>query len=41
MLADVAVFPADIMRLAPADLLGAKTEMTIVGGKIVYESRPH
>ncbi len=41
MLADVAVFPSDITRIAPADLLRTKTEMTIVGGTIVYESRPH
>jgi predicted amidohydrolase YtcJ len=41
MLADVAVFSTDITRSSPADLLRMKTEMTIVGGKIVYESRPH
>ncbi len=41
MLADAVVFPSDITRLAPADLLRTKTEMTIVGGKVVYESHPH
>ncbi|HEY4741284.1 MAG TPA: amidohydrolase [Candidatus Acidoferrales bacterium] len=41
MLADIAVFPTDITRLSPTDLLRTKTEMTIVGGRIVYESRPH
>ncbi|MFZ0037404.1 MAG: amidohydrolase [Candidatus Acidiferrales bacterium] len=41
ILADVAVYPTDITRLSPSDLLRAKTEMTMVGGTIVYESRPH
>jgi predicted amidohydrolase YtcJ len=41
MLADIVVFPANIMRIAPADLLRAKVAMTIVGGRVVYESNPN
>jgi predicted amidohydrolase YtcJ len=42
-LADVAVFDLDLVaagRRRPADLLGARVLYTIVGGKVVHESRP-
>jgi predicted amidohydrolase YtcJ len=41
MLADIAVFPSDITSLAPQDLLRMKVEMTIVSGRVVYESHAH
>ena len=37
MLADVTVFPADLTRLAPKELLLTEVVMTIAGGKIIYE----
>jgi predicted amidohydrolase YtcJ len=37
MFADIAVFPADITRLAPRDLINAKVALTIAGGKVVYD----
>jgi predicted amidohydrolase YtcJ len=40
MLADIVVFPVDITRISPRDLLTTKVAMTIAGGRIVYE-QPH
>jgi predicted amidohydrolase YtcJ len=37
MLADVVVFPVDITRIPPRDLLTTRVMMTIAGGKILYE----
>jgi predicted amidohydrolase YtcJ len=37
MLADVAVFPADLTRLPAKELLRTEVAMTIAGGKIIYE----
>jgi len=39
MLADIVVFPADITRMPPKDLLRTRAAMTIVGGRIVYEQQ--
>jgi predicted amidohydrolase YtcJ len=45
MLADLVVFPQDLNRIAPADLLNLPVTMTIAGGRIVYQnplaSGPH
>jgi predicted amidohydrolase YtcJ len=38
MFADIVVFPEDITRLPPRDLINAKVSMTITGGKVVYEA---
>ena len=38
MLADIVVFPSDITRLAPRDLINAKVSMTIAGGRLVYDA---
>ena len=38
MFADIVVFPSDITRLAPRDLINAKVSMTITGGRIVYDA---
>jgi len=35
--ADFTVFDKDIMEIPENDILNAKVEMTIVGGKIVYK----
>lgn len=40
MLADIVVFPVDITRIPPRDLLDTKVTMTIAGGRIVYQ-QPH
>jgi predicted amidohydrolase YtcJ len=40
MLADIVVFPVDITRVPPRDLLETKVTMTIAGGRVVY-GRPH
>jgi predicted amidohydrolase YtcJ len=37
MLADIVVFPVDITRIPPHDLLNTRVTMTISGGRIVYE----
>jgi predicted amidohydrolase YtcJ len=37
MLADIVVFPVDITRIPPRDLLTTRVMMTIAGGKIVYK----
>ncbi len=37
MLADIVVFPVDIMRIPPRDLLSAHVTMTIAGGHVIYE----
>jgi predicted amidohydrolase YtcJ len=37
MLADIVVFPVDITRIPPRDLLTTHVAMTIAGGRIVYE----
>jgi len=36
-LADMGVLPEDLLSVAPAKLLTMKVDMTIVGGKVVYE----
>ncbi len=41
MLADIVVFPADVTRLAPRELLETKVAMTFVGGRIVYDAAAH
>ncbi len=38
MFADIVVFPSDITRLTPRELINAKVAMTIVGGRIVYDA---
>lgn len=38
MLADIVVYPSDITRIAPIELLQTKVALTIAGGKIVYDS---
>jgi predicted amidohydrolase YtcJ len=38
MFADIVVFPSDITRLPPRDLINAKVAMTITGGKVVYDA---
>jgi predicted amidohydrolase YtcJ len=38
MFADIVVFPKDITRLTPRDLINAQVAMTITGGKVVYEA---
>ena len=37
MLADIVVFPVDITQIPPAELLKTSVDLTITGGKIVYE----
>ncbi|HEV2489995.1 MAG TPA: amidohydrolase [Candidatus Acidoferrales bacterium] len=37
MFADIVVFPLDITKMPPAELLKTSVEMTIAGGRIVYE----
>jgi len=37
MFADIVVYPADITRMPPAELLRTSVDMTITGGRIVYE----
>lgn len=37
MLADIVVYPEDITRIPPAELLKTSVDMTITGGRIVYE----
>lgn len=37
MLADIVVFPVDITRIPPHDLLTTRVAITIAGGRIVYE----
>lgn len=39
MFADIVVYPVDITRVPPADLLHTLPDMTIAGGRIVYERR--
>ena len=38
MFADIVVFPVDITRLTPRELINAKVSMTIAGGRIVYDA---
>jgi predicted amidohydrolase YtcJ len=38
MFADIVVFPADITRIPPQDLLTTRVSMTITGGRIVYDA---
>jgi len=40
MLADIVVFPVDITRIPPRDLLTTHVAMTIAGGRVVFE-QPH
>ena len=37
MLADIVVFPVDITRIPPRELLSTHVAMTIAGGRIVFE----
>lgn len=37
MFADIVVYPKDITRIPPAELLHTSTDMTITGGRVVYE----
>ena len=37
MLADIVVYPSDITRMPPAELLRTSADMTVTGGRIVYE----
>jgi len=37
MFADIVIYPADITRMPPAELLRTSVDMTITGGRIVYE----
>lgn len=37
MLADIVVFPHDITKIPPRDLLSARVSMTIVGGRVVTD----
>jgi predicted amidohydrolase YtcJ len=37
MLADIVVFPADLTRISPSDLLHTPVAVTIAGGRIVYQ----
>lgn len=37
MLADMVVFPVDITQIPPAELLKTSVDVTITGGRIVYE----
>jgi predicted amidohydrolase YtcJ len=39
-LADLVVLSKDIMRVAPAEILTTSVRMTIVGGEVVFNSRP-
>jgi predicted amidohydrolase YtcJ len=36
-LADLVVLPADPLELAPVDLIKTPVELTIIGGRVVYE----
>lgn len=38
--ADITIISKDIMKVPTAEILSAQVEMTIVGGKIVYEKQP-
>lgn len=37
MFADIVVYPADIMRMAPHELMTTPVDVTITGGRVVYE----
>jgi predicted amidohydrolase YtcJ len=37
MFADIVVYPADIMRIAPRELMSTPVDVTITGGRVVYE----
>ncbi|HEU5411306.1 MAG TPA: amidohydrolase [Candidatus Acidoferrales bacterium] len=37
MLADIVVYPTDIMRIAPHELMTTSVDMTITGGRVVYD----
>ena len=37
MLADFTVLSADIMKIADAEILKTRGEMTVIGGEIVYQ----
>jgi predicted amidohydrolase YtcJ len=40
MFSDIVVFPSDITRLAPRELINAKVSITIAGGRVVYAASP-
>ena len=37
MFADIVVYPVDIMRIAPRELMTTPVDLTITGGRVVYE----
>jgi predicted amidohydrolase YtcJ len=39
MLADIVVFPVDITRIPPSELLSTHPAMTVAGGRVVFEQR--
>lgn len=39
MLADIVVFPVDITRIPPRELLSTHVAMTVAGGRIVFEQQ--
>ncbi len=39
MLADIVIFPADVTRISPRELINAKVSVTIAGGRVVYDSK--
>ncbi len=40
MLADLAVFSADLFKLAPKQILATPVDLTLVGGRVVFERKP-
>jgi predicted amidohydrolase YtcJ len=40
-LADVVVLDTDLFAISPEKIKDAKVLMTIVGGKVVFETQPH
>lgn len=40
MFADVVVYPEDLTRIAPAELLKLPVWMTVAGGRVVYQAKP-
>ena len=41
MRADISVFDRDFTTAAPAKILTARCEMTVVDGRVVYEAAKH
>ena len=40
-LADMIVLPEDLLNVAPDKVLNMKVDMTIVGGKVLYDRSQH